>query len=204
MTRLTLASTVALVCTLALASAPDAHAQQRSIDGHGNWTYNFKSQTPRAEQAGRPRRVKSARSKSRTRDKPDTLVRFADGDGRRYNPSSKVWFDGKSSCWSGKEAFTFKKGAWFYGDAAWAQSSATWSAEDDEQPELVSCDSDPIFAANVKELAATATGSAIGTATTATATPRSGGDLQKAGAKATGCRKYFANVGQMLTVPCGD
>lgn len=207
MTRLTLASTVALVCTLAMGSAPDARAQQRSIDNHGNWTFNFKSQqtrAPQAEQADRPRRARSARSKSRTKDKPDTLVRFADGDGRRYNPSSKVWFDGKGSCWSGKDAFTFKKGAWFYGDAAWTQSSTTWTAEGDEQPELVSCDSDPIFAANVKELAATTTGSPIGPAATATATPRSGGDLQKAGAKATGCRKYFANVGQMLTVPCGD
>ena len=203
MTRLMLASTAALVCTLAMGSVPDVQAQQSSIDNHGTWNYNFKSQ-PRAPRADRPRRVKSARSKSRTRDKPDTLVRFSDGEGRRYNPSSKVWFDGKSSCWSGKEAFTLKQGAWFYGDAAWTQSSTTWSAEDDEQPELVSCDSDPVFAANVKELAATTTGSAIGPAATATATPRSGADLQKAGAKATGCRKYFANVGQMLTVPCGD
>ena len=200
MTRLTLASMVAVVCFLAVGSLQDAHAQQRSIDHHGNWHFKFKSQTPRTERADRPRRVRSARSEFRTRDKLDTLVRFADADGRRYNPSSKVWFDGRGSCWSGRDAFTFKKGTWFYGGAAWTQSGANWSAADNEQPELVSCDSDPIFAANVKELAPTTTGAgAPGTATT-----RSGSDLQETGAKATGCRKYFASVGQVLTVPCGD
>ncbi len=200
MTRLTLTSMVAVVCILAMGSLRDAHAQQRSIDHHGNWHFKFKSQTLQTERADRPRRVRSARSESRTRDKPDTLVRFADADGRRYNPSSKVWFDGKGSCWSGKEAFTFKTGAWFYGDASWTQSSATWSAARDEQPEFVSCDSDPIFAANVKELAATATGAG----TTGTTTPRSGRDSQDVGAKGTGCRKYFANIGRVLTVPCSD
>ena len=194
MTRLSLASMVSLGCIMAMGSLPDARAQQRSIDNHGTWTYKFKSQTDR------PRRTRSAHKKSRTRDKPDTLVRFADGDGRRYNPSSKVWFDGKGSCWSGKEAFTFKKGTWFYGDAEWAQSSTTWSAEDDEQPELVSCDSDPVFAANVKELAA----STRNVDTAGTATIQSGRESQETGIKATGCRKYFASVGQVLTVPCGD
>lgn len=130
----------------------------------------------------------------------DTLVRFADPEGRRYHPSSKVWFDGKSSCWSGKEAFTFKKGVWHYGGAVWAQSGAAWSAAEGAQPELVSCDSDPAFAAHAGEYAATATTSS--TAGT-TVTAASGPEPQKADIK-TGCKKYFPSVGQMLTVPCGD
>jgi hypothetical protein len=203
MTRLALASTVAFFCALIMGSMLPAEAQQRAIDGHGNWIVNFKSQSG-VQSADRPKRVRSARSKRPARDREDRLVRFADGDGRRFNPSSKVWFDGRSSCWSGKEAFTFKKGVWHYGDAIWAQSGAAWSAAEGAQPELVSCDSDPAFAAEAKEYAATATtSSATGTAATATATPRTGPEPQKAGAK-TGCKKYFANVGQMLTVPCGD
>lgn len=199
MTRLALASAAAFLCALTL----NAQAQQRSVDNHGNWIVNFKSQSPSAQasRTDRPRRVRSARSKA-PKGKEDTLVRFADTEGRRYHPSSKVWFDGRSSCWSGKEAFTFKKGAWHYGDAVWAQSGAAWSAAEGVQPELVSCDSDPAFASHAKEYASTATtGSATGTAATITATPRA--EPQKAGAKA-GCKKYFANVGQMLTVPCGD
>jgi len=200
MTRLTLAST-ALLCALVMGWPTHVRAQAKAIDNHGTWVFDFK---PKAKvgQADRPRRGRSARNASRSRGKADTLVRFADTDGRRYNPSSKVWFDGQGSCWSGKEAFTFKKGAWFYGDAAWAPSDNGWLASEAAQPELVSCDSDPAFAANAKELAATATtSSAAGPA--ATGAPRASTEPQKAGAK-TGCKKYFASVGQMLTVPCGD
>lgn len=207
MTRLALASAGALLCALITGSALPVGAQQRSVDNHGNWIVDFKSPTrPRANRADRPRRVKAgARSMAPAGDKKeDTLVRFADSKGRRYNPSSKVWFDGRSSCWSGKDAFTFKKGAWYYGDAAWKQAGTAWSADEGAQPELVSCDSDPAFAADAKEYTATATTrSAAGMAATITATPRPGAEAQKAGTKAA-CKKYFANVGQMLTVPCGD
>jgi hypothetical protein len=201
MTRPALASAGTFFCLLIMGSALSARAQERVIDGHGTWVANFKSPSS-AQTPGRSQRVRSARNKRPARNKEDTLVRFADSEGRRYSPSSKVWFDGRSSCWSGKEAFTFKKGAWHYGDAVWAQSGAAWSAAEGAQPELVSCDSDPAFASHAKEYAATATtGSATGTAATVTATPRA--EPQKAGAKA-GCKKYFASVGQMLTVPCGD
>lgn len=200
MTRLALASAGALFCVLSAGWAVHAQAQGRSIDNHGDWVVNFKSQAPRAQPDGL-QRTRSARNK---REKEDTLVRFADTDGRRYNPSSKVWFDGKNSCWSGKEAFTFKKGAWYYGGAAWAQSGTAWSAAQGAQPELVSCESDPAFAVHAKEYAATATtSSSTGSAATVTAAPRSGVEPQTAGVK-TGCKKYFPSIGQMLTVPCGD
>lgn len=199
MTRLALASAGAFFCVLTIGWALDTQAQQRSIDNHGTWTYNFKPQK-QAQQSGGPDRPQRARP-VRNRD---TLVRFADSTGRRYSPSSKVWFDGKSSCWSGKEAFTFKKGAWRYGEVLWAQSGTGWSAAVGAQPELVSCDSDPAFAAHAKAHAATATtSSTTGTAATVTATPRSGAEPQTAGVK-PGCKKYFPSIGQMLTVPCGD
>jgi hypothetical protein len=202
MTRLALASAGTFFCVLTMGWALGAQAQQRSVDNHGNWVVNFEPQ-PRAK-AERPRRTRSARTKAPAQEKEDTLVRFADFEGRRYNPLSKVWFDGRSACWSGKEAFTFKKGSWHYGDAAWIPSGTAWSAAADSQPELVSCDSDPAFAAHAKEYAATAEAtSATGTAATVTATPRPGPEPQKAGIR-TGCKKYFASIGQMLTVPCGD
>jgi hypothetical protein len=200
MTRLALASAGAFLCALTIGSVLQAQAQQRYIDNHGVWVVNFKPQK-QVQQGGssdRPRRTRSVRRKASAQ--VDTLVRFAGPEGRSYHPSSKVWFDGKSSCWSGKEAFTFKKGVWHYGGAVWAQSGAAWSAAEGAQPELVSCDSDPAFAAHAREYAATATtSSTAGTTVTATSAP----EPQKAGIK-TGCKKYFPSVGQMLTVPCGD
>ena len=201
MIRLALASAGAFFCVLTMGWALGATAQQRSVDNHGNWVVDFKPQTPRT-QSDRPRRTRSARNKAPAKDSENTLVRFADSEGRRYNPSSKVWFDGRSSCWSGKEAFTFKKGGWHYGEAAWTPSGTAWSAGEGVQPELVSCDSDPVFAANAKEYAATAAATTTGAAATLTATPRSGPEPQKAGKM--GCKKYFPSIGQMLTVPCGD
>lgn len=198
MTRLTLAST-ALLCALVMGWPAQVRAQAKAIDNHGTWVFDFKPKA-KAGEANRSRRPRSARNPARSRNQADTLVRFADADGRRYNPSSKVWFDGQGSCWSGREVFTFKKGAWFYGDAVWAPSDTGWLATEAAQPELVSCDSDPAFAANARELAATATTSSA-TGPSATVAPRA--EPQKAGAK-TGCKKYFASVGQMLTVPCGD
>jgi hypothetical protein len=199
MTRLALASAGAFFCVLTIGWALHAQAQQRSIDNHGNWVYNFKpqKQAQQSNSSDRPRRARSAHNR-------DTLVRFADSEGRRYSPSSKVWFDGKSSCWSGREAFTFKKGAWHYGEAVWAQSGTAWSVARGAPPELVSCDSDPAFAAPAKEYAATATKSpTAGTAAAVTATSGSSPEPHKAAVK-TGCKKYFPSVGQMLTVPCGD
>ena len=205
MTRLALASAGAFFCVLTIGGAVLAQAQQRSIDNHGTWDYNFKSQkqTQPGKDADRPRRTRSARNKAPDQEKADTLVRFADTEGRRYNPSSKVWFDGKSACWSGKAAFTFKRGTWYYGETIWTQSASTWSAAEGAQPELVSCESDPAFAAQAKEHAAAATTSSTVGAATVTATPRSNTEPPRAGIKA-GCKKYFPSIGQMLTVPCGD
>ena len=81
MTRLALASAGAFFCVLTMGWALGAKAQQRSVDNHGNWVVNFKSQTPRA-QSDRPRRTRSARNKAPAKDREDTLVRFADTEGR--------------------------------------------------------------------------------------------------------------------------
>ncbi|NJO33149.1 MAG: hypothetical protein HC869_08390 [Rhodospirillales bacterium] len=51
------------------------------------------------------------------------LVKFADGEGRQYDPASQVWFDGESQCWSGTKQFTFKDGDWFYGKKEWAEAT---------------------------------------------------------------------------------
>lgn len=204
MTRQALASAGAFFCVLAMGWAMHAQAQQRSIDNHGDWVVNFKTETPRP-QADRRRRAPSVRNKVAEREK-QAPARFADSEGRGYNPSSKVWFDGKSSCWSGEEAFTFRKGAWYYGDAGWMQLSTAWSAAEGAQPEVVSCDSDPVFATRAREYAATAATSSatgVGVAAAVAVTPQSGPEPQKAGIK-TGCKKYFPSIGQMLTVPCGD
>ena len=82
------------------------------------------------------------------------LVKFADGEGRQFDPASQVWFDGESRCWSGAKQFTFKDGDWFYGKREWIEDNGTWKAVAGELPELVSCESVPSFAAKAKAFAA--------------------------------------------------
>ena len=84
------------------------------------------------------------------------LVKFADGEGRQFDPSSNVWFDGKSQCWSGKEQFTFKSDDWSYGKKEWAESNGAWKVASGDAPELVSCESVPSFAAKANAFAAKA------------------------------------------------
>ena len=83
-------------------------------------------------------------------------VKFADGFGRQFDPASKVWFDGKSQCWFGKEQFTFKDGDWFYGAKEWAEFKGAWKVASGGSPELVSCESVPSFAAKATSIAAKA------------------------------------------------
>lgn len=146
------------------------------------------------------------------------VVRFADGFGRQFDPTSRVWFDGVSQCWFGREQFTFKGGDWYYGASEWTQSDGAWEVESGASPELVSCESVPSFAAKAAAHAAKAAMKAEGADKGATRTPapatvapvkiktaegESSGTAQKAAAPAE-CRKYFPSIGQMLTVPCGE
>ena len=84
------------------------------------------------------------------------LVKFADGEGRQFDPASMVWFDGESQCWSGSKQFTFKDGDWFYGKKEWVESKGAWKVSSGESPELVSCESVSSFAAKAKAFAAKA------------------------------------------------
>jgi hypothetical protein len=155
------------------------------------------------------------------------LVKFADGEGRQFDPSSKVWFDGKSQCWSGKEQFTFKSGEWSYGKKEWAESNGVWKVASNESPELVSCESVPSFAAKANAFATKTAAQRSklekaenadkgATRQPAPATPgparikTAEGDTAAIALKpvtpstSAECKKYFPSVGQMISVPCAE
>jgi hypothetical protein len=124
---------LALASAVCLAAfAPAALAQQRAVDHHGNWVVNFgkpaaSPAAPRSERSRQSRRSRSSEKKAVAKRPKPALVKFVDETGRRYNPSSNVWFDGKSACWSGAEPFTYKDGAWHYGKAAWTEVGTGWA-----------------------------------------------------------------------------
>ena len=135
------------------------------------------------------------------------LVKFADGFGRQFDPTSKVWFDGKSQCFSGKEQFTFKNNAWSYGGSKWTESNGIWKTTSADAPQLVSCRSVPSFAAKAGAFAAQtakreetppAIVPKIKTAEGTTSEPA------KSAPASTECKRYFPSIGQMLLVPCGE
>jgi hypothetical protein len=154
------------------------------------------------------------------------LVKFADGQGRQFDPWSKVWFDGKSQCWSGQEQFTFKNGDWSYGKKEWAQSNGSWKVASGDAPELVSCESVPSFSAKANAFATKAaqrsklekaeTADKGATSQPAPATPgparikaaedHTAAIAQKPVTPSTSaeCKKYFPSVGQMISVPCAE
>lgn len=155
------------------------------------------------------------------------LVKFADGEGRQFDPTSQVWFDGESQCWSGTKQFTFKDGDWFYGKKVWLESKDSWKVSSGDSPELVSCESVPSFAAKAKALTAkmaapsgkiekaeNADKGVTSQPSPATPSPSkiktaesdaSAVTLKSATAPASAeCKKYFASVGQMITVPCTE
>ena len=154
------------------------------------------------------------------------LVRFADGEGRQFDSASKVWFDGKSQCWSGKEQFTFKNGDWSYGKTEWAESNGAWKVASGDAPELVSCESVPSFSAKANAFAtktAAAQNSKLeradkGATSQPAPTSRPGpakiktaeGDTAAIAQKpvtpaaSAECKKYFPSVGQMISVPCTE
>jgi hypothetical protein len=165
----------------------------------------------------RSRRRSIARSKPQPEKKAVPLVKFADGSGRQFDPASKVWFDGKSQCFSGKEQFTFKSNAWFYGKAKWAESNGIWQTNSPDAPELVSCQSVPSFAAKASAFA-TQTASQSENSKGAAEQPKTPpatvpkiktaegttSEPAKAAPAVTECKKYFPSIGQLVVVPCGE
>jgi hypothetical protein len=134
------------------------------------------------------------------------VVTYADGKGRVFDPTSKVWHDGDNHCWSGQLPWTFKGGSWFYGSHRWSQSGGVWRTSAPEAPFTVDCQSVPAFAAKLapdssgsggaKEFGGHASEAPVKTADKQEAEP---GNTAPA---ATECKKYFPNVGEMLPVPC--
>jgi hypothetical protein len=244
MNKLALAALATAICAAAPGFVPEAEAGMRIGFGFGGghrhlmFRPHFHTPPPRVyrrdddEDERRIRRYRAARpSKSEKTEKvvkkAVPLVKFADGEGRQFDPSSKVWFDGKSQCWSGKEQFTFKSGDWSYGKKEWAESNGVWKVASGESPELVSCESVPSFAAKANAFATkTATqadklekvGNADKGATRqpAPVTPAPAriktaeGDTAAIALKpvtpstSAECKKYFPSVGQMISVPCAE
>ena len=240
MNKLALAALATAICAAVPGFVPDAEAGMRIGFGFGHrhvFRPHFHTPPPMYrrrdddEDERRIRRYRAARQskpeKSEKAAKAVPLVKFADGEGRQFDPASKVWFDGKSQCWSGKEQFTFKNGDWSYGKKEWAESKGAWKVSSGDSPELVSCESVPSFAAKANTFA-TKTAAQSGklekaenadkgaTSQPAPVTPSPAkiktaeGDASAIAQKpvttpaAAECKKYFASVGQMITVPCED
>jgi hypothetical protein len=241
MNKLALAALATAICAAAPGFVPEAEAGMRIGFGFGGghrhlmFRPHFHTPPPTYrrdddEDERRIRRYRAARiSKPEKTEKVVKkvmpLVKFADGEGRQFDPSSKVWFDGKSQCWSGQEQFTFKNGDWSYGKKEWAQSNGSWKVASGDAPELVSCESVPSFAAKANAFAAKAapqvgkkaesadkgmtsqpTPAAPAPAKIKTAESDTAAVAQKpvTTPASAECKKYFASVGQMITVPCED
>ena len=144
------------------------------------------------------------------------VVKYADNKGRQYDLASKVWFDGKNQCWSGKQAFVFKGGSWFYGSQPWRQVGGSWQTSAADAPSPVSCEGIAAFAAKVQPAAQqkTAEPTQLNTpapAKTAEVSPQGSGKsitpvapAVTTGPKVAECKKYFPSVGEMVAVPCTE
>lgn len=238
MNKLALAALATAICAVAPGFVPEAEAGMRIGFGFGHRHLMFRPHfhTPPPsyrsyddEDERRFRRHRAARSKPEKSEKVAKkvvpLVKFADGEGRQFDPTSQVWFDGKSQCWSGKEQFTFKNGDWFYGKKEWFEVDGSWKAAAGESPELVSCESVSSFAAKAKAFAAKATplttkkAENVDKGVTSQPTPATPAPSKIKTAESdtsavaqkpvttpasAECKKYFASVGQMITVPCEE
>lgn len=228
MNKLALAALAAAICAVTPGFVPEAEAGMRIGFGFGHRHMMFRPQfhTPPPtyrrdydEDERRIRRHRAARPKHEQRvvKKVVPLVKFADGEGRQFDPASNVWFDGKSQCWSGKEQFTFKNGDWSYGKKDWAEANGSWKVSSGDSPELVSCESVPSFAAKANAIATkTAAQNSKIEKGAAPVAPRPAkiktaeSDVSAISQKPVStpasaeCKKYFASVGQMITVPCDD
>jgi hypothetical protein len=149
---------------------------------------------------------------------PVALARYADGQGRIYDPVGRAWFDGKGNCWTGKQVWTFRDGGWFYGSYRWYQAAGMWRTDAAEAPVSIDCGSVAAFAGKVKsaeksidksgekkiarkEVAEEPADADQPNGRTAEA------DEDDVPAKANAvkpneCKKYFPSVAAMLPVPC--
>jgi len=149
-------------------------------------------------------------------EKPAPAAKYSDAQGRQFDPTSKVWFDGKSQCWSGDKSFSFKSGSWFYGDARWVETTSGWGVSTGGLPQQVSCDGIKAFSSKIEQAEAKPAKAVsepktekveqaelkpepvqkpvARVVTSNTETP----------AKTSECKKYFPSVGEMVSVPCTE
>jgi hypothetical protein len=148
------------------------------------------------------------------------VAKYADGKGREFDLASKVWFDGKGKCFSGKDTFSFKNGVWFYGGARWYEAKGEWKTNASEQPMPIDCEASPKFAGLVKpaddrkpaggesakvEKATAEKTPAItpsGSSAAVKTAEQKAADKPVEAPKANECKKYFPSVGEVLTVAC--
>ncbi len=145
---------------------------------------------------------------------PVTPALLADAQGREFDPATKVWFDGKDSCWTGPQKWYFKRGVWYYGNARWFQGGGTWRTSGDAEPVAVDCKSSALFAARVDTGSGqkSAPKHGNGYSDTRGNTARSGEAPVKTAVKPEDtakdtplvreCKKYFPAVGESVSVPC--
>jgi len=230
------ATTVLAASASALMAASDASANDRFWSGVKP---SFNSPQPQQEAPSyqRPRQTYTE-PRSQPRSKPARApvekeepapVKYADGKGREYDLASKVWFDGKGQCWTGKQTWTFKSGSWFYGSSRWYPADGSWKTNAAEDPAPVDCRSAPVFAAKMPSVPedkgstskdtqySEGRGNAtedkkvsdsdvppMKTAEKPTETSAKPVPPQQPGApsRTPECRKYSPNVGGMISVPC--
>lgn len=234
------ATTVLATSASALLAASDASANDRFWSGvKPSFNSPSPSPQPRYEAPSRPRQTYTEpRSERRTKparapvEKEEPApVKYADGKGREYDRASKVWFDGKGLCWTGKQAWTFKAGSWFYGTARWQQADGTWQTNAADDPAPVDCRSNSVFAA---KMPAAPEDKSAGSKDTQYSEGRGNAPEQKdkkvsdsdvppmktaekptetsakpvppsqdgTPSRAPECKKYIPSVGSMVSVPC--
>lgn len=142
------------------------------------------------------------------------VAKYVDGQGRQFDLTSKVWFDGKNQCWRGDQSFVLRGDSWFYGNARWVETSSGWGVSSGKVPQQVSCDGIQAFAAKIQQAQARANTPAVEPAKVATvpATPASAtapetparATAPETSANARECKKYFPSVGEMVSVPCTE
>lgn len=149
-------------------------------------------------------------------EKPAPAAKYSDAEGRQFDPKSKVWFDGKTQCWSGDKAFAFKSGSWFYGDARWVETTSGWGVSTGGLPQQVSCDGIKAFATKIEQAEAKPAKTVaepkaekveqaeLKTEPVQKPVARVVTSNPDTPAKASECKKYFPSVGEMVSVPCTE
>lgn len=149
-------------------------------------------------------------------EKPAPAAKYSDAQGRQFDPTSKVWFDGKSQCWSGDKSFSFKSGSWFYGDARWVETTSGWGVSTGGLPQQVSCDGIKAFASKIEQAEAKPAKTVaepkaekveqaeLKTEPVQKPVARVVTSNPDTPAKASECKKYFPSVGEMVSVPCTE